>query len=105
MAGTYKITENTSDAVKFRGMVEFNGKPAQYYEVDLDVVGREIEELQKEQVDATDERSEAIDQEIAVKEDSIANISEYVLLKLQETADQDAIPKDVTNENELQAIA
>jgi len=32
--GTYEITENKSDALKFRAMVSFNGKPAEYYEVD-----------------------------------------------------------------------
>lgn len=34
MAGTYQITENKTDAVKFRAMVSFNGNTAEYWEHD-----------------------------------------------------------------------
>lgn len=34
MPGTYSITENKTDNVKFRAMVSFNGNPAEYWEHD-----------------------------------------------------------------------
>lgn len=34
MSGTYEITENKTDRIKFRAMVSFNGKAAEYWEHD-----------------------------------------------------------------------
>ncbi len=105
MAGTFKIIENTSDAIKFLGMVSFNEKLAQYYEVDLDVVDRAVEDLQKEQAVAKPKRAAEINQEITDTQERMTSLTEYVLSKLQEVADQDAIQQNPAIENELQAIA
>lgn len=97
MPGTFEITQNQSDAHKFRGMLSFNGKPAEYYEVDLDVVARQIEGLQRQITELTQNPTPTVEEDIIQLNAEITSLQEenentaaYINTQLQVVADADA---------------
>jgi hypothetical protein len=62
MAGTYKVTQILSHPTKFECMVEFNGKPAEVYQVD----SLEQEEINRQLQQTADDDQVRLDSIAAV---------------------------------------